>query len=387
MFETTLGITDEQRALRDVVREFVDKRVVPTAAEREAGNEYPADLLPELGALGVMGMSIPEEYGGSDVDYVSYGLVYEELARGWMGLASVVGSSSPAAWLIARYGRADQKARYLPALASGAATSAMAMTEPSAGSDLKNLKMTALRDGDAYVLNGAKTMITHARHATPLVVLVRTDVEAEPAHRGMSLLLVDLDTPGYTISRDIGKLGQKGPELCELSFDNAVVGELALIGEVEGQGFYQMMSALDRGRIYIAGASIGIARAALEAAVRYSAEREAFGSKLSDFQAVKLRLARMAMDIEAARLLMINAAVKTQMEGRASAESSMAKVFASEIAVTATLDAMRIHGGYGYTTEFPIERYYRDVTLNVIGEGANDVLMLTVADALLGNRR
>jgi len=384
---TVLGITEDHQALRDVVRRWVDDRVIPTVRDREARNEYPDDLIPELAALGVMGMSIPEEFGGSDVDYVSYGLVFEELARGWMGLASVVGSSSPPAWLIAQYGTTDQKSQLLPDLAQGRRVSAMALTEPSVGSDLKNLATTAVRRGDVYVVNGAKTMITHARHADPLVALVRTDASVTPPHRGMSLLLIDPDTPGYCVGRDMGKLGHKGLELCELSFQDAEVPVANLLGAEEGQGFYQMMSALDRGRIYMAGASIGIARAAYEDAVRYAGERQAFGQAIADFQAVKLKVADMAMQIEAARLLMINAAVATQANGRASTESAMAKVFASEVALKAAMDSMRIHGGYGYTTEFPVERYYRDAALMPIGEGVNDILLLLIADTVMGSKR
>ena len=381
-----VGITDDHEALREVVRDFVDKHVMPTVMEREANDEYPDDLLPVLADMGVMGMSIPEEYGGSDVDYVSYALVFEELARGWMGLASVVGSSASGAFLIGAYGTDDQKQKYLPDLAAGRCTSGIAMTEPAVGSDLKNLRATAVRDGDTYVVNGAKTMITQARHAAPLLTLVRTDPHCEHPHRGMSLFLIERDTPGYTISRDMKKLGHKGLELCELGFDNAEVPTSQLLGGTEGQGFYQMMSALDRGRIYMAGASIGIARAALEAATRYAGEREAFGHSIKDFQAIKLKLAKMAMNVEAARLLTVNAATKTQAEGRASAESAMAKVFASETAIENSLESMRIHGGYGYTAEFPVERYYRDAPLMAIGEGMNDILMLQVADTVLGLR-
>lgn len=386
----TSTLSEEHRALRDTVRRFVDEHVVPTVMRRERDDEYPADLLPLLGDLGVLGMSVPAEYGGSELDLVGYALVFEELARGWMGLASVVGSSTPAAWLIARYGTPEQRERYLPALAAGTATGAMAMTEPSAGSDLRSIRMTARRDGDHYVVDGTKTMITHARHAAPLVLLVRTDPSADPPHHGMSLLLVDRDTPGYTVGRDIGKLGHKGVELNELVLDGARVPAGQLLGGVEGRGLHQMLSALDRGRIYMAAASVGIARAALEASLAYAGQREQFGRVIADHQAVKLTLARMATDVEAARLLTLDAAVRAQAapEGRgpASAACAMAKVFASEVAIRASTDAIRLHGGYGFTTEFPVERYYRDAPLMAIGEGMNDILLLTVADTLLGRR-
>jgi alkylation response protein AidB-like acyl-CoA dehydrogenase len=379
-----IGLTEEHVFFRNVVRDFVNERVVPTASAREAKAEYPADLIPQLAELGLMGMSVSEEYGGSAVDYVTYGLVFEELARGWMGLASVVGSSASGAYLIDQFGTPEQKDRFLPELAQGRRMSGIAMTEPSVGTDLKALRLTARKEGNHYVLNGSKTMITQARHADPLVVLVKTSDDAEKPHRGMSLMLVEQDTPGYCVGRDLGKLGQRGVDLCELNFIDAQVPVSNLLGGEEGQGFYQMMSALDRGRIYIASASVGIARASLEAATKYAQERDVFGRPIAEFQAVQMRLADMAMKIDAARFLYINAAAKTEAEGRATAESSMAKVYASEIAVEAAYEAMRIHGGYGYTTEFPVERYLRDAALNPIGEGTNDMLRGIIARALVG---
>ena len=383
MSRANFAITEEHEALRDVVRQFVNKHVVPTASERDARDEYPDDLLPGLAGLGVLGMSIPEEFGGSHVDMVSYALAFEELARGWMGLASVVGSSASGAWLIAEYGSDAQRQMYLHDLAQGRRTSGIALTEPSAGSDLKAIRLTAKRDGDYYVVSGSKTMITHARHASPLVVLVRTDTTGEIAHRGMSLLLVEPGTAGYTVGRNLRKLGHKGVELCELQFDEARVPVGNLLGDVEGQGFYQMMSALDRGRIYMAGAATGIAQASLEAAAQYAREREAFGQPIGNFQAIKLKLAQMSTNIEAARLLTLNAAHLIEADGRASTETAMAKVFASETAIAASLDAMRILGGYGYTTEFPVERYFRDAPLMAIGEGTNEILQLMIADGVL----
>lgn len=379
------ALTDEHELLRSTLRAFVDARVIPTAMDRERRDEYPADLIPALAEMGVMGTSVPAAYGGSEFDHVSYAIVCEELARGWMGLASVVGSSASGAWLIAAYGTDEQKARYLPDLAAGRRTSGIALTEPSTGSDLKRIRLTARRDGDSYVLDGTKTMITHARHAAPLVVMVRTD--AASAQRGISLLLVEQGVPGYSIGRDMTKLGHRGVELCELVFDAARIPVENLLGADEGHGFHQMMSALDRGRIYMAAASVGIAQASLEAAARYANQREAFGSPIGDYQAIKLKLARMATNITAARLLTHHAAAATDANGRASSECSMAKVFASETAIDASLEAMRIHGGYGYTTEFPVERYYRDAPLMAIGEGMNDILMLKIADDVLAFHR
>jgi alkylation response protein AidB-like acyl-CoA dehydrogenase len=377
------GLTADHCALRDVVRQFVDRDVAPTVAERERADAYPSDLLPTLADLGVLGMSIPDEHGGSELDLVGYALVFEELARGWMGLASIVGSSGSGCWLLARYGTEEQRHRYLPELAAGRRMSGIALTEPTTGSDLKAIRLQATLEGDRYVVTGTKTMITQARHADPLVVLVVTDPAATPRHQGMSLLLVEQDTPGCSISNDIGKLGHKGVELCEVVFDDAQVPVANLLGGVEGCGLHQMLSALDRGRIYMAAASVGIARAALEAATRYANEREAFGKTIGQHQAVKLMLARMAIAVCASRLLTHDAARRIDRDGRASSEAAMAKVLASETAIECSMDAMRILGGYGFTVDFPVERYYRDAPLMAIGEGTNEILQLLVADQLL----
>jgi alkylation response protein AidB-like acyl-CoA dehydrogenase len=377
------GLTADHCALREVVRRFVERDVLPTVAERERADVYPSDLLPTLAELGVLGMSIPEEYGGSELDLVGYALVFEELARGWMGLASIVGSSGSGSWLLATYGTEEQRRRFLPDLSAGRRVSGIALTEPTTGSDLKAVKLQATRRGDHYVVTGTKTMITQARHADPLVVLTVTDPAATPPHRGMSLLLVEQGTPGRSISTDIGKLGHRGVELCEVVFDEAQIPATNLLGEAEGRGLAQMLSALDRGRIYMAAASVGIARASLEAATRYASERETFGKPIGQHQAVKLKLARMAIAVSASRLLTLDAARRIDRDGRASSEAAMAKVLASETAIECSMDAMRILGGYGFTVDFPVERYYRDAPLMAIGEGTNEILQLLVADHLL----
>ena len=377
----------DHRTLRDVVRRFVERDVLPDVAERERTDSYPADLLPALAELGALGMSIPEEYGGTGLDLVGYAVVFEELAKGWMGLASVVGSSGSGCWLIGRYGTEEQRRKYLPDLAAGRRVSGIALTEPSTGSDLKAITLTARLDGDHYVVSGTKTMITQARHADPLVVLLVTDPSASPRHRGMSLLLLDRDTPGCTVGADIGKLGHKGVELCEVRFDDAIVPSSNLLGGTEGQGLYQMLSALDRGRIYMAAASVGIAAASLESATRYATEREAFGQAIGEHQAIKLKLAQMAIGVHASRLLTHDAARRIDRGTRASSEAAMAKVFASETAIECSMEAMRILGGYGFTLDFPVERYYRDAPLMAIGEGTNEILQLLIADRLLGEMR
>ena len=380
---STALLEPEHVAIRDAVRTFVEREVVPTAAARERADEYPADLLPALAELGVLGMTIPAELGGSGLDLVAFALVFEELARGWMGLASVVGSSASGTWLIARYGTDAQRARYLADLAAGRRMSGIALTEPSTGSDLEAIKLTAIRRGDDYVVSGTKTMITQAAHADPLLVLAVTDAAASPPRRGMSLLAVERGTPGCNVASTIGKLGHRGVELCEVHFDDARVPARNLVGGEEGRGLHQMLSALARGRIYMAASSVGIARAALESATRYAVEREAFGKRIADHQAIKLKLADMAIRVEAARALTLDAARLLDRGGPAGTQAAMAKVFASEAAIHCSMEAMRVLGGYGFTVDFPVERYYRDAPLMAIGEGTNEILQLLIANNLL----
>lgn len=376
-------LSPDHVAIRDVVRRFVETEVMPTVDERERNDAYPSDLLPKLAEVGVLGMTIPVEYGGSPLDLVGYALVFEELARGWMGLASVVGSSASGSWLIARYGTPAQRDRYLADLAAGRRVSGIALTEPSAGSDLKAITLTATGRGNHYVVSGTKTMITQAAHADPLIVLAVTNPATQPRHRGMSLLAVEQDTPGCTVSSTIGKLGHKGVELCEVRFHEAHVPSGNLLGSDEGQGLHQMLSALDRGRIYMAAASVGIATACLESAARYATERHTFGKPIGEHQAIKLKLADMVTRIRASHLLTLDAARRLDVGGGRGTEAAMAKVFASETAIDCSMQAMRILGGYGFTIEFPVERYYRDAPLMAIGEGTNEILQLTIGNHVL----
>ncbi|MFC5337075.1 acyl-CoA dehydrogenase family protein [Leucobacter denitrificans] len=380
----TPGLDEEHVALREMVRDFVDQRVIPGAGERDRGDIYPEELLPELAELGLFGFTISEEFGGSDADYMSYGVIFEELARGQMSLASLVYTNTSGGYLIDKFGTQAQKEKFLPGIVAGERMSGIAMTEPSTGSDLKQIKLTARREGDHYVLNGSKIFITHGRRANPLLLMVKTDPTIEPAHRGgISLMLLEHDTPGLSYGKDFEKLGHRGLELAELVFENAIIPAENLLGEEEGKGFYQMMAALDRGRIYMAAASTGMAQASLEQALSYASQRETFGKPLSDRQAIQIKLADMATTIEASRLLYINAARKTMAEGRASGASAMAKIFATENGLKVTYDAMQILGGSGYIKEFPVERYFRDSALMPIGEGSNDVLRFVLAKELV----
>jgi len=379
-------LNEEQRDFQRTMREFVDKEIKPVASEMERSGEYPTEIVDKLKDMGLFGMTIPEEYGGLDLDAVSFAIVFEEIARGWMGIAGTLGSHSLSCWMIAKFGTDEQKAKYLPALATGERRTGVGLTEPDAGSDLQGIRTTAIRDGDHYVVNGRKTWITNARHADPLPVMVKTDPNADPRHKGMSILLIDADTPGYEVLRDIGKLGYKGPESCEVVIDNARVPVENLLGGVEGRGMQQALPALESGRINIAARAVGIAQAAYDAALDYSRDRTAFGQPISDFQAIQLKLADIATNLQAARLLTYWAASEQAAGKRADMQSGMAKYFASEVAINASLEAMRIHGGYGYSTEYVVERLYRDAPLMAIGEGTNDILRMIIAKSLISGR-
>ncbi|WP_328854606.1 acyl-CoA dehydrogenase family protein [Microbispora hainanensis] len=374
-------LNEDQRLFRRTLRELVDKEIVPVASEWERTGRYPEEIVRRFAQMGLFGMTIPEEYGGLDLDRVSFALVFEEIARGWMGVAGILGSHSLSTWMIAEYGTDEQRRHYLPGLAGGARRTGIALTEPGAGTDLQGIATRAVRDGDHYVVTGTKTWITNARHADPLPVLVKTSIET-PAHRGMSVLLVDAGSEGLTVSRDLPKLGYKGTETCEVVLDGVRVPVSRLLGGAEGRGMQQVLSALELGRLNIAARAVGVAQCAYEAALGYARERHAFGQPIADFQAIQLKLADMATEIQAARLMTYWAAVRSEA-GPVRSEAAMAKYFASEVALRATMEAMRIHGGYGYSQEFVVERLYRDAPLMAIGEGTNDVQRLIIARALI----
>jgi alkylation response protein AidB-like acyl-CoA dehydrogenase len=376
-------LTPEQGSFRKMLRDFVQREIEPVAREWEQSGRYPAEIIDQMKAMGLFGLLVPAEYGGAGADFVSFALTFEEIARGWMGVAGTLGSHSIACWLIARYGTDDQKDTFLPDLATGKRRSGIALTEAQAGSDLQGIATTARRDGDYYVVNGSKMWITNARYANPLPTLVKTDPTTSPAHKGMSVLLIDATLPGFSVSRDIPKIGYKGTESCEVVFDNVKVPAGCLLGGTEGRGMQQVLSALETGRINVAARALGVAQASYDKALAYSKQREAFGKPISEFQAIQLKLADMATGIQASRLLTYWAASKLDGGERADLESSMAKLFASEVALKASLESMRIHGGYGYSSEFEVERYYRDAPLMAIGEGTNDILRTLIARQLL----
>lgn len=376
-------LTQEQQDFRQALRQLVDKEIVPVANEWERTGRYPTEIVEHLRAMGLFGITTPEEYGGLALDMVSFTLVYEEIARGWMGIAGILGSHNLSCWMIGRHGTEEQKQRLLPRLAAGKWRTGIGLTEPGAGTDLQGISTTARREGDEYVVNGTKTWITNARHADVLPVLVKTNPGATPPHKGMSLLLVDTSTPGFEVSRDLDKLGYKGTESCEVSLQDVRVPAGDLLGGVEGRGLQQALSGLEIGRLNIAGRSVGITQAAYDAALRYAQERTAFGKPIADFQAIQLKLADIATQLQAARLMTYWAASRADAGERVDMEAGMAKYFASETAITASLEAMRIHGGYGYSTEFVVERLYRDAPLMAIGEGTNDIMRTVIAKALV----
>ena len=372
----------EEQAIVDVVADFVDREVRPVARELEHANTYPEELIEGMKRLGVFGLAIPEPYGEAAVSTPCYVRVTEQLARGWMSLAGAMGGHTVVAKLLLAFGTDEQKQRYLPAMAIGEIRATMALTEPGGGSDLQALTTRAERDGDGYRINGAKTWITNARRSQLIALLCRTDPNARPAHAGISIMLVE-PGPGFTVSRDLPKLGYKGVESCELSFVDYQAPSDALLGGAEGRGFAQMMRGLEIGRIQVAARALGVARAAFDDALRYAQERESFGKPIWRHQSVGNYLADMATRYTAARQLVLHAAQRYDTGERSDLEAGMAKLFASETAMEIALNAVRVHGGYGYSTEFDVERYFRDAPLMIVGEGTNEIQRNVIASQLV----
>jgi alkylation response protein AidB-like acyl-CoA dehydrogenase len=375
-------LNEQQAAFRDLIRDFARRSIAPVARQWEQEGRYPTEIVDEMKAMGLFGMLVPPEYGGIGIDAVSYSIVFEEISKAWMGVAGILGSHSMATRILAGSGTEEQRRRWLPDLASGKRRSGLALTEPNAGSDLQGIQTVARRSGDRYIVNGTKTWITNARHADPLPVLVKTDPAAQPRHQGMSLLMIEAGTPGFSVGRDIEKLGYNGPESSEVLLLDCEVPVDNLLGGVEGLGLKQALNALEFGRCNIAGRAVGIAQASLDMALAYSKQRQAFGRPIAEFQAVQLKLADMATEVQAARLLTWWAASRLDAGRRADLETGMAKLYASEVCLKTSLDCMRIHGGYGYSREYEVERLYRDAPLMAIGEGTNDILRTVIARQL-----
>ena len=377
-----MELNAEERAVVETVRDFVDREVRPVARDLDHANEYPEKLIEQMKRLGIFGLAIPEPYGDVAVSTACYVQVTEELARGWMSLAGAMGGHTVVSKLLLAFGTQEQKQRYLPRMASGEIRATMALTEPGGGSDLQALTTTARRDGDEYVVNGAKTWITNSRHSRLIALLCRTDPDAVPRHRGISILLVE-HGPGLVVSKDLPKLGYKGVESCELVFTGHRAPVTALLGGVEGAGFAQMMKGLEIGRIQVASRALGVGRAAFDDALRYAQERESFGKPIWRHQSIGNYLADMATKLTAARQLTLFAAARYDAGQRCDLEAGMAKLFASETAMEIALNAVRIHGGYGYSTEFDVERYFRDAPLMIVGEGTNEIQRNVIAQQLV----
>jgi isovaleryl-CoA dehydrogenase len=376
------GLSDEERAIVATVRDFVTERVKPQVRELEQANTYPEAMIEQMKQLGLFGLLIPEPWGAGRVSTRCFARVTEELARGWMSLAGATGGHSVVATLILQFGTPEQRDRYLPAMAAGETRAAMALTEPQGGSDLQAISTAATRSGDDYVVSGSKTWITNARRSGIVALLCKTDPQADPPHRGISILLAEKG-PGFTVSRDLPKLGYKGVESCEIALDGYRIPVSSLLGGVAGRGFGQMMRGLEIGRIQVAARSVGVGAAALEDSLRYAQQRTAFGLPIWKHQSIGNYLADMATQLTAARQLVMHAADVFDTGQRADLEAGMAKLFASEAAMQIALEAVRIHGGYGYSTEFDVERYFRDAPLMIVGEGTNEIQRSVIARQLV----
>ena len=378
----TSTLSVEEEAIIKTVRDFVDKQVRPVVRELEHSNTYPDDLIEQMKEMGIYGLAIPEPFGFAQVSMPCYARVTEELARGWMSLAGAMGGHTVVAKLLLTFGTEEQKEKYLPRMATGEIRATMALTEPGGGSDLQAMRTSAIREGDEYVINGSKTWISNARKSDLVALLCKTDPKAEPAHTGVSILLVE-KVPGFEVSKDLPKLGYKGVESCELNFTDAHVPADAVLGGVEGKGFAQMMKGLEVGRIQVAARATGVARAAFDDALSYAQDRESFGVPIWKHQAVGNMLATTGTKLAAARSLLFDAADRVGTGQRADMEAGMAKLFCSETAMEIALDAVRIHGGYGYSTEYDVERYFRDAPLMIVGEGTNEIQQNVIAKQLV----
>ncbi|MFC9357555.1 acyl-CoA dehydrogenase family protein [Rhodococcus sp. NPDC057014] len=375
-------LNEEEAYLVETVRAFIDRDVKPTVQAVEHANEYPEKWIEQMKQIGIYGLAVPEEYGGSPVSMPCYAQVTQELARGWMSLAGAMGGHTVVAKLLSLYGTEEQKQQYLPKMATGEIRATMALTEPGGGSDLQAMSTTAKADGDDLVISGSKTWISNARRSGLIALLCKTDPQATPKHRGISIVLVE-HGPGLTVSRDLPKLGYKGVETCELSFDGYRIPASAILGGTPGKGFGQMMKGLETGRIQVACRALGVATAALEDSLAYAQQRESFGQPIWKHQSIGNYLADMATKLTAARQLTWHAAEQYDSGDRCDMEAGMAKLYASEVAMDIALNAVRIHGGYGYSTEYDVERYFRDAPLMIVGEGTNEIQRNVIVSQLV----
>jgi len=380
-------LTPEQREVVATVRDFVEREVIPVADELEHADEFPEKIVEGMKELGLFGLTVPEEYGGAGLDLLTYALVGVELSRGWMSLSGILNTHFMAIYLLKKYGSDDQKQKWLPQMATGELRAALSMSEPGAGSDVQAIQCRAVRDGDHYVVNGQKMWVTNGRRAGLVVLLCKTDPEAEPPYRGMSLLFVEKEPgadrfEGITVPPNIHKMGYKGVESTELVFEDHRVPAANLLGG-EGDGFRQVMDGIEVGRVNVSARAVGLASRAFEEAIRYAQERQAFGKPIAQHQMIQEKLADMGTKLEAARLMLLSAAKRKSAGERSDLEAGMAKYFCTEACHEIVTDALRVHGGYGYSAEYTIERLYRDAPFLLIGEGTSEIQKIVIARQLL----
>ena len=381
------ALTTEQREVVAMVRDFVEKEILPVAHDLEHDDSYPEKIVEAMKRLGLFGFAISDEHGGAGLSYETYAMCCEEIARGWMSIAGILNTHFIVAYLIETFGTEEQKRRFLPSMASGEIRCGFSMSEPNCGSDVQAITSLARRDDTDYVINGTKMWVTNGERATMVATLVKTDPEARPSHRGMSCILAEKQYAGFRASKHIEKLGYRGVETTELVFEDNRQPAANLLGGVEGQGFKQMMAAMELGRVNVAARGVGVAQRAFDLAIDYAQQRHAFGVPIAQHQAIQFKLADMATKIEAARLLTLEAARRKDAGERADVECGMAKLFASEVCMEVVNESMRVHGGYGFSKEYEIERLYRDAPLLVIGEGTNEIQRLIIARGLLARHR
>jgi len=384
--------TDEQKAMTEMVRQFADEQILPNAEHYDGADEYPGPIVEQMKELGLFGVTIGEEYGGLGLDLTTYSMIVEELSRGWISISGVINTHFIGSYLLMKFGTDEQKEKYLPRMATGEIRAAFSLSEPELGSDVQAIKTSAQkRDDGAYEINGQKMWVTNGLTSGLVFTLVKTDPAASPPYKGMTCFICEKEpgspeNDGLTVPPKIKKLGYKGVESTELVFDGYRVGAENVLGGEQaglGKGFVQMMDALEVGRVNVAARGVGIAQRALELALRYSQERKAFGKPIAQHQAIQFKLADMATQVEAARLLTIRAARLKDAGERSDLEAGMAKLFASEAGRFCVEESFRIHGGYGYSKEYEIERLYRDAPLLLIGEGTSEIQKMVIGKKLL----
>jgi alkylation response protein AidB-like acyl-CoA dehydrogenase len=372
-----------QQLIVSSVREYIERKVIPVAHQFEHEDKYPHEIVDGIKDLGLFGCNVPEGYGGLGLSNVTFAMIVEELSRGWMSLVGPIGTHSVICDIIFRFGTEEQKREFLPALASGERRGGLALSEADAGTDVQRISTTATRKGEGYLINGSKMWITNGRYGNTFVLAAKTDSKVDPPYKGISAFIIEKGAEGFRVGRDIDKLGYRGVETCELFFDNCFVSAKNLIGLREGEGFKQIMTGLESERINVAARGIGLAKAAFEDAIHYAQQRHTFGKPICEHQTIQNMLAEMGTKIEAARLLVYSAAEKKDRGERCDLEVGMAKLFATETAQEVALEALRIHGGAGYSKDLRVERYYRDAPLLIIGGGTNELQRLIIARGLI----